>query len=127
MKKILIVDDSVFCRTLLKDDLLRGASILEDKEITVYEADGTKSALEKMNTVNPDLVILDVVMKDNEQEGVEILKKIKDSNPHQNVVMLTSVGQTSVMKRCQDLGVKDYLIKPVDSLHLMTVTRKYLK
>jgi two-component system, chemotaxis family, chemotaxis protein CheY len=127
MKKILIIDDSAFFRSLLREDLLKYVASLQGKDdVVIHEADGTFAALEKAKTENPDLVFLDVVMRDSEQEGVEILQKLKSLYPNLNIVMLTSVGQIAIMKRCQDLGAKDYLTKPFDSQHLMAIVKKYL-
>lgn len=126
MKKILIVDDSAFFRGLLREELLNNMAQFKDEEFSVIEADDTQSALERVQNENPTLVFLDVVMKDSELEGVNILQKIKKLQPDQNVVMLTSVGQLSVVQKCKSLGAKDYLEKPFDKTGLINIVKKYL-
>lgn len=127
MKKILIVDDSAFFRSLIREDLLKKRSELSDKDIAIHEADSKNTALAKVKEESPDLIFLDIVMQESEQEGVLTLQEIKHSNPNQNVVMLTAIGQIGIMKKCKEYGVNDYLTKPYDSKHLIEVTNKYLQ
>lgn len=127
MKKILIVDDSPFFRGLLKEGLLKEATTLPDMSLNVLEADDTSSSMARIKESNPDLVILDIVMRDSEQEGVAILQQIHQLYPSQKVIMMTSVGQASIINKCRELGALDYLEKPFDSSQILMVLKKYLE
>lgn len=117
-KKILIVDDSLFMRTVLKDNL-------PDK-YEIVEADSGAKAKKQFVKEKPDLTLLDIIMPEGEQEGISVLKNIKEISPKANVVMITAVGQDSIMEECQKLGVKDYIVKPFDKEKIVETVVKYL-
>lgn len=126
MKKILIVDDSAFFRSLLKDELTKESERMRDHDLHIVEAHNGYSAMQQIEKESPDLVFLDVVMQESENEGVKILSKIRDLYPDLKVVMLTSVGQLSVIKKCQDLGIDDYIQKPFESSEINATLKKHL-
>lgn len=119
MKKILIVDDSLFMRKVLKD-------ILPDKH-KIVEADSGAKALEQYIKVKPDLVLLDIIMPEGEEEGITVLKKMMKANPRTQVVMITAVGQDAIVQECKKLGAKDYIVKPFDDKKVVEIVDKYVK
>jgi two-component system chemotaxis response regulator CheY len=121
MKKILIVDDSIFMRTILKDLLSQHSPPLE-----IHEAGGKVTATEIIKKEKPNLILLDIVMRDNEYEGVELLREIKEFYPEIHVIMLTSVGQTSIVEECKRLGAKSYIEKPFNKDAVLEIIDKYL-
>lgn len=125
MKKILVVDDSGFYRKLLIDEL-RKIEKMEFEGVTfdIVEAEDRVSALQQIAKFKPDLVFLDIVMKENEYEGVQILETLTKSNSEIKVVVLSSVGQESVVKKCKILGVTDYIEKPFDHDQILKALRK---
>lgn len=125
MKKILIVDDSPFFRSLLKDALRRDY-FDSANEVDILEAKDVISAMDQIRTENPNLVLLDIVMEESEYEGIKLLRNIREFYPDLKVVMLTSVGQESVIKECFEIGVQDFLEKPFDSAKLIQVVRENL-
>ena len=118
MKKILIADDSMFMRMTLKSNLPKGYEIIE--------ADSGAKALEQFKEQNPDLVLLDIVMPESEEEGVDVLRKIMKSDPKACVVMITAVGQDAIIEECKKLGAKDYIVKPFDEKIVAEAVEKYL-
>jgi len=125
MKKILIVDDSPFFRSLLKDALRRD-SFNGDDELQILEAKNAITAMDQIKNENPNLVLLDIVMEESELEGIKLLENIRDSYPDLKVIMLTSVGQETIVKKCFDIGVRDYLEKPFDTAKLVQVVKANL-
>lgn len=121
MNTILIVDDSAFMRGILKDLLAQ-----RHPPLTILEADGKAATNEIIKKTIPDLILLDIVMRDNEFEGIEALKEIKELNPNIKVVMLSSVGQISVIDECKNLGAQDYIEKPFDKDKVIKIIDKYL-
>lgn len=120
-KKVLIVDDSVFMRTILKDIVSQHFPMVD-----VIEANGAKSALDSVKNQSPDLVLLDVVMNESESEGVGIMKKISKIYSHIPVIMITSVGNTNVRQQCASLGARGYIQKPFDDENIIKEMNKYL-
>jgi two-component system chemotaxis response regulator CheY len=118
MKKILIADDSMFMRMTLKNNLHKGYEIIE--------ADSGATALEQFKEQNPDLVLLDIVMPEGEEEGVDVLRKIMQSDPKACVVMITAIGQDAIIEECKKLGAKDYIVKPFDEKAVAEAVEKYL-
>ena len=111
MKHILLVDD---VSTNLKCIEL----ILRDKyKVTMVKSGG--EALECLDTMIPDLVLLDICMKD--MDGYEVMECMKE-NPNTAdipVIFLTAdAGQESI-ERGYALGAADFIRKPVDPQNLL--------
>jgi two-component system, chemotaxis family, chemotaxis protein CheY len=104
MGKILIVDDTLFMRTLLKNILFSGGHSI------VGEAGDGNEAVEKYKELKPDLVTMDVVMP--KMNGIEALKAIKTLDPGARVVMCTAVGQEQMVKLAIKSGARGYIVKP---------------
>lgn len=117
-KKILLVDDSDFIRKILKDFL--------QIKYSIVEAAMGDEAIEQFKKENPDLVLLDIIMPDGEEEGIIVLKKIIKINSKAKVIMLSAVGQDSIINECKKLGAADYIIKPFDSEMVAEAIKKHL-
>lgn len=116
--KILIVDDSAFMRTILKDIVAKS----KWQGAEVVEAGDGDEAVEKFNTEKPDLVLLDIIMP--KKDGIEVLKDIGQSS--KSVVIVSSVGQEQVIDQAKQLGAKDYIVKPFDSGRVITTLNNLL-
>lgn len=119
MKKILIVDDSAFMRNIIKSILLKKGLFKESVEI--LEADSRQKALEIVRSNSPNLILLDIVMKEGEKEGVQFLREIRRTNTQTPVIMITAIGQSAIIEECETLGILGYLTKPVDEEQLIKV------
>jgi len=117
-KKILIADDSMFMRRILKD-------ILSDKYEIVEAESGSKTE-KQLKKEKPDLTLLDIIMPEGEEEGIRVLKEIMKANPKAQVVMITAVGQDTVVEECKKLGAADYIVKPFDKEKVINTVQKYL-
>lgn len=104
--KILIVDDALFMRAVLKDILV---SIGYTK---LFEAQDGLVAVEKFKTINPDLVTMDINMPN--MNGLQALKAIMNVNRKAKVIMVTSVEQRYTVQEALKLGAKDYIVKPFE-------------
>ena len=118
MSKILIADDSLFMRKILKDML--------SEKYEIVEADSGTAALEQFEKENPDLVLLDIIMPGGEEEGVTALRSIMKKDPDAQVIMITAVGQDAMIEECRKLGAKDYIIKPFNEELIAGAVGKYL-
>lgn len=104
-QRILVVEDDEFLRELY-DELLKG----EGYEIVVA-VDG-EQGLAHISEGGFDLVLLDIMLP--KMDGLEILRRVKDKPPKQAngpVVLLTNLGQDSIIKEGFSLGASGYLIK----------------
>ena len=120
MKKILIADDSLFMRKILKNTLSG------EKEYEIVEADSGAKTLEQFKKEKPDLTLLDIIMPEGEEEGLRVLETLKKSDPQTRVIMITAVGQDAIIKKCKKLGATDYIVKPFDEKQVVKTVEKCL-
>lgn len=107
--RVMLVDDAVVVRHILKDTLSKDA----DLSIVGTAIDGA-DALEKIPTLNPQVVVLDVEMP--KMDGIETLAVIRKRWPEIKVIMfstLTSRGAAATMDALM-LGAHDYVTKPAN-------------
>ncbi len=113
--KILLVDDErEFVQTLSERLFMRdmGSAVTYDGE----------SALELVKEDEPDVMILDLKMPGI--DGIEVLRRIKETQPKIEVIILTGHGSEEDRKICMDLGAFAYLHKPVDINELSDAIKK---
>lgn len=120
MKKILIADDSLFMRKVLRDILSK------EKGYEIVEADSGHKSLEQFKKERPDLILLDIIMPEGEEEGIKVLGEIMKAEPETKVIMITAVGQDSVLEECKKLGAEDCIVKPFDEKQVLKTVERIL-
>ena len=111
--KLLIVDDAKLIHFLVKKILK--AQGLEDIEF--FDAFDGEEAISVANEVEPDLVLLDVVMPN--KDGIEALKEIKSQHPNMKVIMVSSLGTEDKVSEALKLGANAFIQKPFDEEELV--------
>lgn len=104
MKKVLIVDDAAFMRVSIKNML--GKNGYE----VVGEAENGKIAIQKYQDLSPDVVTMDITMP--EMDGLTSLKKILSIDPGANIIMISAMGQESMVREAVLSGAKGFIVKP---------------
>jgi two-component system chemotaxis response regulator CheY len=117
MAKILIVDDAEFLR-------MRISKMLTGEGFEVREAENGARAVQLYQEIKPDIVLMDVTMP--EMDGLTALKEIRRQDPHARVVMLTALGQESVILDAIKSGARDFIVKPFERERVMTAIQKLL-
>ena len=112
--RILVVDDEPGMRCYLQ-------TVLELDAYKVSTASNAEEALDKVHRDQPDVVLLDVVMPG--PDGLETLKRIRETCPATKVVMLSCVRDTRKVAMAMRLGAHDYLSKPVQKEEMDDVLR----
>ena len=115
MKKILLVDDEESIHLLYREEF-------EEEGYEVHSALSGTDALEKFETISPDLVILDINMPG--MNGIEVLRQMKEINPTLPVILSTAYHEYK-----QDLGAwasDEYIVKSSDLGELKEAVRRYL-
>jgi two-component system alkaline phosphatase synthesis response regulator PhoP len=122
-KKILIVDDELNMRMLLKETLEE----FEDEGVEVLVAENGEEAIESIKTEKPELVILDVMMP--EVDGFEVCNTIKNELGMKDVyvLMLTADGQEFNKQKSKDVGTDDFMTKPFDPDEIIKKAAKILE
>lgn len=111
MKKILIVDDAVFMRVSLK-------TMLEKNGFEVIgEAVNGLEAIEKYSSLKPDIVTMDITMP--EMSGLEAVKGIKKIDSNAKILMVSAMGQESLVREAIINGAKGFIVKPFKEEYLI--------
>lgn len=120
--KILIVDDEVHLRTLLHQTLEE----LEDEGVELHVATNGEEALAAIQTLQPNLVFLDVMMP--KLSGFDVCERTKKVLGLSNVyiVLLTAKGQEFDRQRGIEVGADLYMTKPFDPDALLMKARDVL-
>jgi len=120
-KKILIIEDDFFVRDLYDRELTREGFAVSSAE------DGPKGLLKAVEE-KPDLVLLDIMLP--KMSGLDVLKTLKEKEETKNVpvVLLTNLGQDSVIREGFSLGAIGYLIKAAYTpTQIIEEVKKFLK
>lgn len=116
---VLAIDDSLMiCQQI--------ENILKTEEISLYKSHSAKEALDLLDNLEPDLILLDVVLPD--MEGYELFHHIKRKVKHQvPVIFITSKDSEQDVIKGFSLGACDYIKKPFRSEELRSRVRAHLE
>ena len=109
MNKLLVVDDEMEIREFLK-------AFFEEREFEVATASSGKQALEVLDQVKPQVVLLDVHMPG--MDGLSVLRKIKEQHPSMKVIMVTALETQDKIEEAMRLGADNYITKPLSLEYL---------
>ncbi|EUJ29027.1 response regulator [Listeria grayi] len=116
MVKLLIVDDAMFMRTMIKN-------IVKDSDFEVVaEAENGLEAVKKYEEFKPDLVTLDITMP--EMDGLEALAQIMAKDPNAKVIMCSAMGQQGMVVDAIKKGAKDFIVKPFQADRVLEALEK---
>jgi two-component system, chemotaxis family, chemotaxis protein CheY len=116
--KVLIVDDSNFMRTILKN-IIKG----QYADAEVIEAANGDEALTKYNAEKPDVILLDIIMPG--KDGMTVLKEVGPSA--KSVVIISSIDQPEVINQATSLGAKGYIVKPYDESEVLSMLQTVMQ
>ncbi len=102
-KKVLVVDDADFMRTILEE-------VLTHRGHTVLQARDGKECLSVLREKTVDVCLLDINMPG--MDGLEVLRRIKTEHPGLKVVMLSAMAQESNVRKALQLGADAFVVKP---------------
>ena len=116
MTQVLVVDDEVGALTLIGIMLERGG-------FEVLKAEDAYAALDQLEAVTPDLIILDVMMPG--MNGIELCRRIRSRGETEKtpIIILSARGDPASVEAGQAAGANDYLQKPILHHDLLTKVR----
>ncbi len=117
MAKILITDDSVFLRNVLKNTVGGAGHTFSEA------ADGNK-VIELIEKEDFDCILLDLLMPN--MDGFEVLQELKNRGNKIPIVVISADIQESTKKICYDLGISDFLHKPPKAEEILNAINKIL-
>jgi DNA-binding NtrC family response regulator len=116
--RILIVDDEeIVIRSCLR--------ILAGDEFQVESVQDGREALRKIEEIPYDVVILDIMMPNI--DGLEVLRRVKETHPNVDVIMITGLSQIDTAVQAMKLGAFDYISKPFEPDELKLVVQRALE
>lgn len=120
-KRVLVVDDALFMRSLIKDILVKA-----DFEIC-GEAGNAVEGVEMYKQLRPDLITLDIVMpKMEEVDGITAVKQIIYVDPKANIIVVSALAEKRLIQEALSYGAKEYIVKPFTASKLVGVVNKVL-
>ncbi|NLY17695.1 MAG: response regulator [Clostridiaceae bacterium] len=118
MYRLLIVEDEYIIRNTL-------ATALDWKE-TGCEVIGTSKngaeAMEFLQKEKADIIITDIKM--DEMDGIELCSQVSRLYPNMKIIIITGYGEFDYAKSAIKLGVKDFILKPIEHGELLNAVRK---
>ena len=107
MNTVLVVDDSVLMRDMIK-------VMLSDAGYEIIgEASDGQQAYEKYKSLKPDITIMDIIM--DRVDGIQSLEMIREYDPDAAVVICSAMDQEFYVIEALRLGAKEFIIKPFSS------------
>ncbi len=116
--RVLIVDDALFMRTMLRDIFVLGGF-----EVAGEASDGAE-AVRIYRALRPDLVTMDLVMPN--KSGIEALVEICAEDPDACIVMCSALGQEDLVRKAVQAGATDYIVKPFRQERVLDVAKRAL-
>ena len=119
MAGVMIVDDASFMRRVIR-------KIIESEgyEVAGEAMDGAE-AIEKYESLQPDLVTMDIVMP--RCSGINALETIMLRHPEARVVMCSALGQEGLVEESLRAGARDFIVKPFRRQEVLTTLGGVLK
>ncbi|NET45099.1 hybrid sensor histidine kinase/response regulator [Okeania sp. SIO2B3] len=93
-------------------------ALLSDQDYELYYAASGEEGIANLETYNPDLILLDVMMPGI--DGIEVCRQIKATSVWQAVpiIMITALSAKSDLANCLNAGADDFISKPVNAIEL---------
>jgi two-component system chemotaxis response regulator CheY len=112
--RVLIVDDAVFMRSMIREILLKSGRF----EIVGEAANGVE-ALEQYRKCRPDLVTMDIVMP--EKDGIDATREMLAIDPGATIVICSALGQEALVIESIAAGARDFIVKPFATEKVLSV------
>lgn len=118
MLKVFLVDDEIIIR-----ESIRSCGIWDHGDFTlVGEASDGEIALSMLQDIKPDILITDIKMPF--MDGLELSRQVHQTMPWIHIIILSGYDDFTFAKTAINLGVTDYLLKPVDADELLPALQK---
>jgi len=116
--KILVVDDAIFMRSMIRDIFARGPFVIAG------EAENGAEAVRLYQELRPDLTTMDIVMP--QMDGISALREIIRIDPAAKVVMCSALGQEALIAEAIEAGARDFIVKPFQPGRVLRVVQSVL-
>lgn len=118
MIKILVVEDDIKLNKLVR-------KALEEDGYDAYMALNADSALQMFKEDHYDLIISDIMMP--VKDGFALAEEVRELNANVPILFMTAMDDFEAKKRGYELGIDDYMVKPIDTQELLLRVRALLR
>jgi two-component system chemotaxis response regulator CheY len=115
---VLVCDDTPYIRTLIKDILTRAGY-----EVVGEAATGAQ-AVARYKELRPDVVTMDIVMR--EIGGIEAVREIRAFDPNARILMCSAMAQQALVLEAKDAGAGEFVAKPFQPSRLLEAVQRVL-
>ena len=112
---MLLVEDDLVIRNIYTQILTRHISKL-------YVANDGEEGYIKYIENKPDLILTDIKMPI--MNGLDMIKKIRENDKSMRIIIMSAYGESRFFLKAIETGVKGFLVKPVETQHLLNVIRE---
>lgn len=117
--KVVIIDDSMFMRRLIR------TALLETEPLTqIVEFADAAEALVALPTLAPDLITLDLLMPG--MNGLTFLSELHSNSNRPRVIVISADVQKTIRQKCRELGATDFIEKPLTAEKLQLALGKLI-
>ena len=116
---VLVVDDAMFMRTVLKKMLI------EEGFEVVGEGSNGDEAIKLAGELQPDVVTLDITMP--ERDGISAIPDVLKVSPKSKIVMCSAMGQQAMVVDAIKNGAKDFIVKPFEKTRVVQAINNVMK
>lgn len=114
--KVLVVDDLELARIMIKN-------IIEDYGyIVIGEASDGQEAIDCYEQLQPDIVIMNIVMP--KMDGIDATRKITEKYKNARIIICSSINKDSIIEDSIKAGARNFVLKPLSSLSLINAIEK---
>lgn len=113
---VLIVDDAMFMRTVLKKMLI------EEGLDVVGEGTNGDEAIKLAEHLQPDVITMDITMP--ERDGISAIEDVLKVSPKSKIIMCSAMGQQAMVIEAIQSGAKDFIVKPFQADRVLEAVNK---
>ena len=119
MKIYIVEDDANIVRIL--------EMIILDKNLgdIIGVADNGITALEEIERLNPDIVLVDLLMPG--KDGISLVREVKPIHPYIQYIMISQVSSKDMIAKAYESGIEYYISKPIDAIEVQIVIKKVIE
>lgn len=123
MIKLLVVDDEVLTRTILRKIIEE--NFPSDEVKVIGEAKNGTETIVLIDSHRPDIVLMDIKLPG--LSGLEVTQEIKKVYPHMKIIMITAYDKFEFAQKAVQLGAYDYILKPCLAENLLPVINNAMR
>ena len=119
-KTILIIDDD-------RDILETTGALLEYEGFVIHSAETVEEGIQMIETVHPDIILLDIMFPEKKTKGFEAAKTIKEKYPQLPILAFSAINREYAFDFAkEDIKAEEFINKPVETNKLVELINKYI-